>query len=392
MSQQSWGGQSQWNAPSGGGWNAPGQQGYSQGGFGQNYGRPYGGTQTQTRWPAPQTQPYGQQNYPQQYPAPGGFPAPQQRPRGRGGCAKLLVGAFLAVILLGVVSVVLSRMMDNTTTTTQGTYNGPYQNEEYQPPPPDLNPPALPQPETYEEATTWLEQNPFYEQSVPSPVRCELPDINMSNASDAKLEEHLNNLMECLMRVWSSPVEAAGYQMPRPSVTVYGGEITTACGKAKSHNAFYCGADQQVYYANDLPDVIPPELQGARFVVESVVAHEFAHAIQGRTGLLISAMAWQQKLGKDDGKVYSRRLETQADCLAGEFLFSISASKAMTQDDLDNLSLLFYNIGDDVLTGKPNYDGEHGLGKNRKFWAQMGLASKQVSACNTFVAPENQVR
>ena len=44
--------------------------------------------------------------------------------------------------------------------------------------------------------------------------------------------------------------------MVRPTVTIYGEGLTTKCGKS-GVNAFYCTADQQVYYSNLLPEVLP---------------------------------------------------------------------------------------------------------------------------------------
>ena len=38
----------------------------------------------------------------------------------------------------------------------------------------------------------------------------------------------------------------------RPTVTIYGEEISTKCGKS-GVNAFYCCADQQIYFSNLLP-------------------------------------------------------------------------------------------------------------------------------------------
>ena len=39
--------------------------------------------------------------------------------------------------------------------------------------------------------------------------------------------------MECLVRVWQPPLTAAGFQIVRPTVTIYGDEINTKCGKCR---------------------------------------------------------------------------------------------------------------------------------------------------------------
>lgn len=274
-----------------------------------------------------------------------------------------------------------------------GGAGGGYVNEDYQAPPPDMNPPALPKVTTVEQATDLLTNNPLYQQAVPGPTRCDIQVINLTTASDAQLTAHMNDLMVCLMRVWEGPVRDAGFQMPRPPVSVYSAPITTACGKTGTKNAFYCPADQRIYYARDLPTVIPPAIRDSRFVIEMVVAHEFGHAIQARTGILVSSNALGEMTGTKAGaNLYSRRTEVQADCFAGLFLRSVSQSAGMTQAELANISALARSIGDDTLSGKPSIDGNHGLAQSRQYWTELGLASTHARVANTFTAPENLVR
>lgn len=269
---------------------------------------------------------------------------------------------------------------------------GDYQNDDYTVPPVDTRPPGLPEPETYEEATSLLKQNPLYATSVPRPVRCGMAEIDVARASKQELTAHLNDMMGCLMRVWEDPLTQAGFTPVRPSVTVYSGSVTTKCGKLPAANAVYCGADQQVYYAEDLPTVVPRSLRGSRFITEAVVAHEFGHAVQARSAILVSELAWEEKSSKSAGLQLSRRLEVQADCFAGQFLGSIQQSTQMSDAELANVGKLFYSIGDDVLTGRRNYEGNHGSGSSRQAWTNAGLESTSVGACNTFTAPAQKVR
>ena len=103
-------------------------------------------------------------------------------------------------------------------------------------------------------------------------------------------------------------------------------ELTTKCGRT-GVNAFYCTADQQVYYSNLLPQALPGEVRNNKWTADIVMAHEFGHAVQGRTGILVSGHALGQESG-DEGTAlrYMRRLETQADCFSGMFVRSVSLS------------------------------------------------------------------
>jgi predicted metalloprotease len=275
--------------------------------------------------------------------------------------------------------------------TTGGPPDAAYQNDNYQVPPPDTSPPPLPQPETYTEAEQLLTDNPIYEQSTPAPVRCEAKPVDVSSAGDRALEAHFTELMECLVRVWQPPVESAQWQLVRPTVTIYGQEITTRCGKS-SVNAFYCGADQQIYYSNLLDESVPVVAR-EKWAADVVMAHEFAHALQARTAILISSSALGQQ-AEDEGTelAFSRRLETQADCFSGMFLRSVKDALDIQDSDVQGILDVYNAVGDDTLSGDRNIVGNHGLGRSREYWGQTGLDTAEVGSCNTYTAKANLVR
>jgi uncharacterized protein len=108
---------------------------------------------------------------------------------------------------------------------------------------------------------------------------------------------------------------------------------------------------------------------------------------------LISANALGQESGDKNTELrYMRRLETQADCFSGMFIRSVSESMGVQQQDVDGILQIYVAIGDDELSGEPRIIGNHGLGRSRRYWGNMGLANSEVGKCNTFVAPPNLVR
>lgn len=291
--------------------------------------------------------------------------------------------AIAAIVLVGFV------VLGQTSATTAPDVA--YQNDNYKVPPPDQTPPPLPIPDTYEEAAQLLTGSPFYAQTVPAPVRCTSAPINVDTASDAQLKSHFEGMMECLVRVWQPPITQANLEIVRPSVTIYGAKMTTKCGTS-GVNAFYCAADQQVYYSNRLADAIPI-VKRNKWAADVVIAHEFGHALQARTGILISAKALGQQ-SEDQGTdlLFTRRLETQADCFSGMFIKAVSVSLGVQQSDLAGIQETYRVIGDDTLSGDPSIVGDHGLSRSRVYWGTTGLANSAISKCNTFTAPTNQVR
>lgn len=374
------------------------------------------------QWPAPSGSPYGQAPAPgtftqlpqqayQPYPAPGSFGRPPRRPSPLRG---LLFAAFLAIGVVIFAMSVLSWLSEDATaqdypdaTSSSTSWPTSVDTPDDQPSadpgsaedevgPPDYSPSELPTPDTYAQATTWLQKNAVYRQAPAIPTDCALPEIDMTRASGTALENHLNELTACLVKVWKAPLAAAGFELPRPPVTVYNGAVTTKCGKLDDINAVYCSADQQIYYSKQLWKIFPADQQRDRFVVETVLAHEFGHTIQARTGILISSMAWEQRAEEQTdssaANVYSRRLEVQADCFSGMFSHAVAQSSGLNADELTNLRDVIYNLGDDVLTGQAGFDGDHGSGKARKTWFSTGQTGTSMGACNTYTASEKAVR
>ena len=274
-----------------------------------------------------------------------------------------------------------------------GDPTSPYQNEEYAPPPVDRNPPAVPGPRNMDAAGRLVRANPLYDQRIPTPTNCQMAAVDVPAASAAEKQEHFNELMGCLMTVFADPVEAAGFQMPRPPVVVYNRPIKTACGDFREVNAAYCTGDQRVYYANSLLRAFPPQVASAQYAAEMILAHEFGHAIQARTAILISEKYLEQDAGSERAALdLSRRTEVQADCLAGQYVRSVAQSQGLDAEALARLSDLAHNLGDDVLSGRPGYSGGHGTGNARQDWFTRGLGSDAIGVCNAFVASSDEVR
>ena len=391
---------------------APDQWNRSQSPWGSSFGgqSPWP-TQPNTQQPTQQAG-YQQANYPQQgygqpgltqnHGQPGMFPAPSpQRPRRNpfGTLLRAAVVVILVIVAFSVIRSVVGGLFGGTTGSTGGSTSGnggtggttQYENEGYQAPPADFNPPDLHSPTTVGEAQKWLTDNAIYSENVPSPTNCTETPIT-EGLSKAQMETRLNALMACLMQVWEPPMKAAGFEMPRPPVTVYTSAITTACGVMKEVNAAYCAGDQHVYYALPLLNALPDQVASTKYAAEDVIAHEFGHAVQARSGILISDKALEQRASKSDALIMSRRAEQQADCFGGLFVGSVAQSQGFSQNDLQSLVDMTYYLGDDVLSGQANIQGDHGLGTNRQAWFAKGVQTNQIGVCNTWTVPASQVR
>jgi predicted metalloprotease len=307
----------------------------------------------------------------------GPLPPPAPASRERNPLLAVLVAvAALAVLALAALAVV---------GLTRRPTVAPYQNDDYQPPPVVANPPAVPNPTSVAQAEQWIKQNSIYATAMPAPVRCEVARINPRTATDAELQAHLDAMVSCLLRDWDQPATKAGFVLVRPGIHIYGDRITTKCGD-KGINAMYCDADQQIYYSR----LVTTSIKGLAdnpWATETVIAHEFGHAIQARTGIFLATYGLEEQTDDTHAQLLlNRRLENQADCFSGLFLRSVSRSIGLQQSDLDALLDIYVQLGSDKLSGKPGIESNHGLSASRRYWGQMGLANSDVGRCNTYLA------
>lgn len=328
---------------------------------------------------------------PFQTPGPYGPPPQWQQPqRSSSGLlvALIIAGGALAALLLFIVIDSMGKPND---------INAGYQNENYELPPVTSSPPDLVYPQDSSEAAMYLRDNPLYNVSMASPVRCEV-QLDGAVRSDDQLEEHLQTFFGCLTRAWGPSVEVAGFTAYTPQITIFptNSEIQTPCGAVPAPGAFFCAKDQRIYLSQDIVAALPEESAAARSNFYLITAHEYGHAMQGRTGIIASSVVQQYEAETSEEKLdVSRRVETQADCFAGLALNSLGQSLGVTDEDRADVLQSLHDIGDDQLRarlgGDPNEVGDHGRGENRQLWGSRGLGSSSLGTCNTFVAPSSEV-
>lgn len=312
-------------------------------------------------------------------PAP--WPQPPAPAPGGRNVAKKVLGillVFSAVALLAFVALLLLN-------------RGPsYEYEDYEAPPvSDTQPDELDFPANEDEAWKILRENPIYLAVTPDQVNCGIVPIERGTLSDQELQDRLNEFSACLMRVFERPLAEQGITTFRPLITVYSGEVVTACGTVPGdeYNAFYCPADQMLYYHAHLSDVLPTLL--TRLGIEVVLAHEFAHFMQGRSGITASRHLLRSGMTHEEQLAQTRRSEGQADCWAGQWIRANTTALEVDQATVDGLAVLFESIGD--APNDPEHR-DHGAPETRVAWFAKGLGSQEMGTCNTWVVPDEEVR
>ena len=102
------------------------------------------------------------------------------------------------------------------------------------------------------------------------------------------------------------------------------------------------------------------------------IAHEMAHHVQSAVGIIY----FRSLLGAENANAFERRMELQADCLAGVWLHH--HLDIITPEELQEI------VDTSMVLGGPN----HGTGEQRKSWLLKGLDTGRIDSCHTFELPE----
>ncbi|MET8870896.1 neutral zinc metallopeptidase [Nocardia sp. NPDC004604] len=212
-----------------------------------------------------------------------------------------------------------------------------------------------------------------------APLQCELPPVEMSASGQ---RQFVQTMLDCLAKVWDSPLRSAGMSVA-PLELVVVDSVVSGCSKQvrPTDAAFYCGGS--VYWPAD-----DPIHQGWGSLLEHyllfVVMHEYGHHLQSSTGILRTADRDIDTAGERSpvGLELSRRIELQAQCLAGVMLAAAQSGGMLTPSAADEL----IDIQSDVAE-----DPAHGTGTNSRRWVETGYRTASTSSCNTWAATPDEV-
>jgi predicted metalloprotease len=194
--------------------------------------------------------------------------------------------------------------------------------------------------------------------------------------------------------VWSKLFSDMGRTYTDPTLVLFNGTTTSACGNASAATGpFYCPADQDLYidlsFAQQLKDQF-----GATgdFAMAYVVAHEVGHHVQDLLGLTAKMEQVRQQVNETEYNKYSVRLELQADFYAGVWAhYDQKMKNVINSEDISEALNAANAIGDDRL--QQEYQGTvtpdsftHGTSEQRMYWFKKGYDTGDLNQGNTFAA------
>ena len=210
--------------------------------------------------------------------------------------------------------------------------------------------------------------------------------------ADEKEAEFVKVVLADTEDVWSKLFSDIGRSYTDPTLVLFRGATSTACGNASaSTGPFYCPADQDLYIDLAFAEELKSRFGATGdFAMAYVVAHEVGHHVQYLLGMTQKMQQLQQQLSETEYNKYSVRLELQADFYAGLWAhYDQKMKNVIDPDDIEEALNAANAIGDDRL--QQQYQGSitpdsftHGTSAQRMYWFKKGYDTGDLKQGNTF--------
>lgn len=193
--------------------------------------------------------------------------------------------------------------------------------------------------------------------------------------------------------IWEREFSARGMRYEAPTLTLFTGQVQSACGFASSASGpFYCPPDQGVFLDLSFFGELDRRFGApGDFAQAYVIAHEVGHHIQNQLGILGRFNEMRRRMSESDANAMSVRVELQADCLAGVWGHFAAARQLLDAGDLDEALNAATQIGDDTMQRRAQgyvvpESFSHGSAQQRRTWFGVGFESGDMERCDTFEA------
>jgi len=213
------------------------------------------------------------------------------------------------------------------------------------------------------------------------------------NPQEDELKKFTSVVLAETEDVWQQLFQQAGKRYREPKLTLFTGQVRSACGAAgASTGPFYCSGDEKLYidlsFYRDLKSRLGAP---GDFAQAYVVAHEVGHHIQHLLGTMEGVDARQRRLSEADANRLSVMLELQADFYAGVWAHYAQRRGIIEPGDIEEALGAATAIGDDRLQrqgqGYVVPDSfTHGTSEQRVRWFKKGLDTGDIRQGDTFSA------
>jgi uncharacterized protein len=226
------------------------------------------------------------------------------------------------------------------------------------------------------------------------------PGTGKTESSSDQMSQFVSAVLGSTEVQWKQIFAQAGRTYQPPTLVMFSGATSSACGFAQSAmGPFYCPNDQKVYLDTGFFQDLERRFRGCeagskscQFSQAYVITHEVGHHVQNLLGILPQVQEAQRAMGASEKNQLQVRVELQADCLAGVWAHHAEEKwRLIEPGDVEAAMQTASAIGDDRLQRRTQGyvvpDAfTHGSSEQRTRWFMTGLKSGQVANCDTFQA------
>lgn len=188
--------------------------------------------------------------------------------------------------------------------------------------------------------------------------------------------------------------EQLGRDYREPTLVLFTGQVQSACGyNSAATGPFYCPADQKVYIDLSFYQQLKNRFGApGDFAMAYVVAHEIGHHVQNLLGISSQVQQQRGRVSETKYNDLSKRLELQADFLAGVWAHHGQRMKNfLEKGDLQEALRAAEAIGDDRIQMQTRgyvvpESFTHGSSEQRMRWFTKGVETGDLNQGDTFSA------
>jgi hypothetical protein len=213
------------------------------------------------------------------------------------------------------------------------------------------------------------------------------------NPQEEELKQFTSVVLAETEDVWKQIFQQAGRTYREPTLTLFTGQVRSACGAAgASVGPFYCSGDEKVYIDLSFYRDMKTQLGApGDFAQAYVIAHEVGHHVQHLFGTTEQVSARQRRVSEADSNRLSVMLELQADFYAGVWAHYAQKRGIIESGDIEEALGAASAVGDDRLQRRgqgyvvPD-SFTHGSSEQRVRWFRKGLETGDIRQGDTFNA------
>lgn len=216
---------------------------------------------------------------------------------------------------------------------------------------------------------------------------------------ESEEEKELRELVSVVLKdtevIWTRQFEKLGYEYKKPTIVIYKGSVSSACGtQSSSVGPFYCPGDEKIYIDLDFYNELSKKFKApGDFAMAYVVAHEVGHHVQKLLGVTGQLDKIRRQVSEKEFNKYSVMLELQADYLAGVYASKAESMGILDEGDIEEALNAASQIGDDTIQkrsmGHTVPDSfTHGTSEQRQRWFYKGFKTGNLDNWDTFNADD----